>query len=88
MLTERFSRLFSRLLARWTSYQDAPREPARATELAASRIALDEVRSEIAEERAGICVPAAMATETPRVAISDADLSRLRVATVGLDSNA
>ena len=88
MLTERFSRLFSKLLARWTRYQDAPRDPARVTELAADRIALDEVRSEIALERTRLTEPVGVAAVTSRVAISDDDLSRLRVAGIGFDSNA
>ena len=88
MLTERFSRLFSKLLARWTRYQDAPRDPSRVTELAADRIALDEVRGEIALERARLAEPVGAPAVASRVAVSDSDLSRLRVAGIGFDSNA
>ena len=88
MLTERFSRLFGRLLTRWVHYQDAPRDPARVTELAAARIALDEVRSDIAGERDNIAWTDAPRTGASRVAISDSDLSRLRVAAIGVDSTA
>ncbi len=51
MLTARFEALWSRLIGVWFSYQDAPRDPAEVTQLAAARIALDEARSEIAGER-------------------------------------
>ncbi len=87
MLTERFTRLFARLLERWTDYQDAPRDPVRVTELAAARIALDDVRAEIAVERREL-VGAPRVTESPRVAVSEADLSRLRVAALGLEGSA
>ncbi|MDJ0924024.1 MAG: hypothetical protein QNJ77_05635 [Acidimicrobiia bacterium] len=88
MLTDRFSRLFGRLLSRWVKYQDAPRDPARVTELAAARIELDEVRSEIAGERELLLVHAApVRSDAPRVAVSDEGLRRLRVAGIGLDTN-
>ena len=87
MLTERFSRLFGRLLTRWAKYQDAPRDPARVTELAAARVALDEVRSDIATERAVVVSAPHVGKEPPRVAVSDDGLRRLRVAGIGLDSN-
>ncbi len=86
MLTERFSRLFGRLLDRWLEYQDAPRDPARVTELAAARVALDEVRSEIRTERLELSNQT-RATAGPRVAISDSELSRLRVAAIGLEGS-
>ncbi len=85
MLTERFSRLFSRLVVRWSQYQSAPRDPARVTDLAAARIALDEVRSEIAQERARITVVHPTYEVSSKVAVSDADLLKLRVAAIGLD---
>ena len=88
MLTERFSRLFGRLLTRWAKYQDAPRDPASVTELAAARMELDDVRSEIATERELLLVNSApVRIEPPRVAVSDEGLRRLRVAGIGLDSN-
>lgn len=87
MLTERFSRLFSGLLIRWGQYEDIPRDPARVTDLAAARSALDEVRSEIAGERAKIWNQAPVGHEGPRVAISAADLDRLRVAGIGFVGN-
>lgn len=87
MITERFSWLFGRLLARWAKYQDAPRDPARVTELAAARMELDEVRSDIATERVLIAGSPSPRVEAPRVAVSDEGLRRLRVAGIGLDSN-
>ncbi len=82
MLTERFSRLFTRLLDRWLDYQDAPRNPERVVELAAARTALDEVRTEIAAERHDL-VTSTRAAGGPGVAVSDDDLNRLRVAGIG-----
>ncbi len=87
MLTERFSKLFGRLLSRWIVYQDAPRDPSRVAELGAARISLDDVRSEIAEERRHL-VAAAPQKEGLRVAVSPAELDRLRVASIGFDVNA
>ena len=87
MLTERFSRLFGRLLNRWEDYQVAPRDPARVTELAEARMALDDVRSEIADEHREL-VSVAPVAEGPRVAVSPAELDRLRVASIGFDANA
>ena len=84
MLTERFSRLFSRLLDRWLVYQEAPRDPARVTELAAARSALDDVRSEIRTERLELA-NRARNTDGPRVAISESELSKLRVAAIGYE---
>ncbi|MCP3976777.1 MAG: hypothetical protein GY720_20015 [bacterium] len=57
MLTTRFEDLWNGLVGAWYRYQDAPRTPDKVTQLAATRIALDEVRSEIAVERAVIGVP-------------------------------
>jgi len=87
MITERFSRLFSRLLTRWVHYQDAPRDPARVTELAAARSDLDEIRTEIAIERTLISTAPRVHEDPSRVAISDADLLRLRVSAIGVDGN-
>ena len=87
MLTERFTRLFGRLLDRWVDYQEAPRDPARVTELAAARAALDEVRSEIRQENHRSS-EALRTAAGPRVAISDSDLSKLRVAAIGLEGTA
>ena len=88
MITERFSKLFGRLLSRWAQYQDAPRDPQRVTDLAAARVALDEVRNEIADERTLCAVAAAPHADAPRVAISDSDLLKLRVAAIGFDGTA
>lgn len=88
MITERFSQLFNLLLARWTRYQDAPRNPALVTDLAAARVALDEVRSDIAVERSLISVAHSAGDAGPRVAVSDSDLLKLRVSAIGIDGNA
>ncbi|MEA2002657.1 MAG: hypothetical protein U9N84_12355 [Actinomycetota bacterium] len=87
MITERFSRLFGRLLTRWAHYQDAPRNPALVTDLAAARIALDEVRADIAVERASITSQIPAHRDSSRVAVSEEDLDRLRVAGLGLVGN-
>ena len=88
MITERFTQLFSRLLGRWLQYQDAPRDPERVTERAAARVALDEVRSEIEHEHALCSVAPAPHLSAPRVAVSDSDLRKLRVAAIGFDGTA
>ena len=85
MLTERFSQLWSLLVTRWTAYQDAPRTADEVVQLAAARIALDDVRSEIRVERHKIAAETRPNTPSPRVAVSAEDLARLRVAGVGLD---
>ena len=77
MLPERFTRTFGRLLDRWVEYQDAPSDPDRVPELAAARIALDEVRSEIRAERLELRTVAA--ADGPRVSLTRDDLARLRV---------
>lgn len=87
MITDRFSRLFERLLARWADFQDVPRDPARVPELAAARVALDEIRREVATERTPVLAGIGPRVEAPRVAISESDLSRLRVAAIGLDGS-
>ncbi len=51
MLTQTFNRLFHTLVARWKTYQDAPRDPERVVELAAARVALDDARTAIAAAR-------------------------------------
>jgi len=86
MITERFSRLFSRLLTRWVRYQDAPRDPAQVAELAAARNELDEIRTEIATERSRVSSAPRVTKDFSRVAVSDADLRRLRVSAIGVDS--
>jgi len=67
--------------------EDASRDPARVTELAAARVALAEVRSEIVTERARISqsVPAHPAER--RVAVSDEDPRKLMRAGIGLDGH-
>ena len=87
MITERFSRLFGRLLTRWATYQDAPRDPVLVTDLAAARSTLDEVRSDIAIERVAISSPTPPHRDYPRVAVSEEDLDRLRVAGLGYVGN-
>ena len=87
MLTDRFSRLFGLLLKRWVDYQDAPRDPARVTELAAARVAPDQVRADITDERREL-IAVAPVNAGPRVAVSTADLNRLRVAGIGLEGSA
>jgi hypothetical protein len=86
MITDRFSRLFDRLVARWTRYQDVPRDPATVADLAVARMSLDDVRNEIARERALLVPARAPRVEAPRVAVSESDLRRLRVGAIGVDS--
>lgn len=85
MLTSRFNSLWNLLVGRWFAYQDAPRTPDDVVELASARAALDDVRSEIAEERGIIASASRPLATVSRVAVSDEDLARLRVAGVGND---
>ena len=87
MLTDRFVRLFDRLVARWHRYQDAPRDPERVVELATARAQLDDVRNKIALERVVISSQAPT-IEPPRVAVSDLGLHKLKLAGIGLDGHA
>jgi hypothetical protein len=57
------------------------------TDLAAARSTLDEVRSDIATERAAISNPTPPYRDYPRVAVSGEDLDRLRVAGLGYVGN-
>lgn len=84
MLTDRFTRLFDRLMGRWIRYQDAPRDPARIVELATARSELDAVRNEMALERTVVTSQTSI-TEAPRVAVSDLGLRKLKLAGIGLD---
>ena len=86
MLTDRFIRLFERLVARRLRYEAAPRDPARVAELASARIALDTVRDEIARERA-VIAHEGPTFEPPRVAVSDLGLYKLKLAGIGLDGH-
>ena len=86
MLTDRFSRLFGRLVTRWIRYQDAPRDPNRVTELAAARMALDDARKDIADERT-IITNETPIVEPRRVAVSDLGLHKLKLAGIGLDGH-
>lgn len=85
MLTERFNTLWRRLIERWLTYQQTPRSPELVTELAAARIALDEARTDIAGERGRIEMSHRSVVEPPRVAVSEGDLGKLRVAGIGVD---
>ncbi len=54
MLSERFERLFRRLVVAFLRYDDAPRTPTSVIGLAAARADLDAVRREIATERESV----------------------------------
>ncbi len=84
MITERFSRLFSRLLNRWADYEAAGRDPAHVPDLASARVALDEARSEIATERATMISTGPRAKTVSKVAVSEGDLLKLKVSSLGL----
>jgi len=46
-----FERLFKKLIRRWETYQDAPRDPDLVTSLATARADLDDTRREITDVR-------------------------------------
>jgi hypothetical protein len=85
MLTERFNRLWTRLVTLWFAYEDVPRTPDDVVDLAAARVALDGIRSEIAVERSRLSATARPTNTLPRVAVSEETLARLRVAGAGMD---
>ncbi len=77
MISERFNRLFDRLVVAFTHHQDVPRRPGNVPELGAARWDLELARAAIARERER------MAGQTrPRIprqtAASDGDIARLR----------
>lgn len=84
MITERFSRLFSSLLNRRADYEDAGRDPACVADLASARVSLDQARSEIAVERAAIMSTGAQPKAVSKVAVSEGDLLKLKVSSLGL----
>ena len=86
MLTDRFERLFRRLVGVFRQYHDADRSPAHVAKLAAARWDLELAREAIAEERERITVRVAFRSGRARkVALSDDELAlaRLRVSGIG-----
>ena len=82
MITDRFERLFRRLVGVFKHYHDVPRSPANVAGLAAARWDLELAREAIAEERGRITV--GVRSVMPRkVALSDDELARLRVSGIG-----
>ena len=78
VLTEKFDRLFSRLVASFKRYQEVPRSPDTVTAIGSARIALDLARGDIAVERRRI-IGDRDARGVPRqTAVSEDDLARLR----------
>jgi hypothetical protein len=86
MVSDRFERLFGRLVSAFKHHQDVPRSTATIRELGAARWALDEARDEIADERERM-VPRPVNRGTLRkVNVSENDLARLHVFGVGSGS--
>lgn len=79
MLTQRFERLFQRLLVTFLAYDEAPRVVDRLPELAAARTDLDRARSQIADERRAIHERTKRDRLVRKTAISDEDMAVLRV---------
>ena len=82
LFPEGFAGLFARLLARRRDYDNASRHPSRVAELHAARVALEDVRAQLAAQRRSSTVPAPGA-QRPRVASGSADLNTLRVVGLG-----
>jgi hypothetical protein len=83
MLTRRFNRLFSRLVTSFERHQDAPRTPDNVVALSSARRDLDLARDAIAIERQRITSACDRRSVTPRTAVSNDDLARLRVLGTG-----
>ncbi len=73
MLHPAFNGLFDRLVARWRTYQDAPRRPERVTELAKARADLDDARATIGRARAHLYPDFEQAAPVGRRIAVDAD---------------
>ena len=85
MLGAGFNQLFQALVARWTAWRAAPRDPERVAELARARFALEDARSAIAAEREALIAPAR--GDGARTAVSAEDRARLRVFGTGYQQN-
>jgi hypothetical protein len=74
-----FEHLFRKLVHRWGTYQDAPRDPELVTRLATARADLDDTRREIADVRERL-YPERHLAETPQagVAVDPGTYRRLR----------
>ena len=79
MLTPRFNRLFSQLVAAFKRYQDVPRPLQSVVELASARRDLDLARNAIALERYIVMSDDGHREPARRTAVSQDDLARLRV---------
>jgi hypothetical protein len=85
MISEKFDRLFTRLVDVFKRYHEAPRSPAQVAELGAARWDLELARKAIAEERQRVIAYYEPLPPIPRqVAMSDDELARLRVAGLGV----
>ena len=86
VLTQRFDRLFFRLVTSFKRYQQVPRSPGDVAAIGSARIDLDSVRNAIANER-GYAIGDRGPRDAPRqTAVSDDDLARLRAFGTGFVS--
>ena len=86
MLTEKFDRLFSRLVTSFKRYQDVPRSPDTVAAIGSARIDLDLARGAIAIERRGIVGRRNVRSAPRQTAVSEDDLARLRAFGTGFVS--
>lgn len=85
MVGARFNQLFRVLVARWTTWHAASREPERVPELAQARFDLEDARSAIAAERAVLISRAPR--DGARTSVSPEDRARLQVLATGYQQN-
>ncbi|NOX23470.1 MAG: hypothetical protein GXP36_10310 [Actinobacteria bacterium] len=86
MVSERFERLFGRLVVAFKQHQDVPRTTANVVELGAARWVLEAARTEIAAERVRMAPHPLHRRNVRKVNVSENDLARLQVFGVGSGS--
>ena len=86
MLTEKFDRLFLRLVASFKRYQEVHRSPDTVVAIGSARTALDLARADIAVERKRIIGDRSVLGVSRQTAVSEDDLARLRVFGTGFVS--
>jgi hypothetical protein len=82
-----FERLFSKLVRRWKTYQDAPRHPDLVATLAAARANLDDTRQEISDFREQF-YPEQHPTRPPRPGVAVDPDTYLRIRISGFQDSA
>lgn len=86
MVSNRFDRLFRRLVAAFRHHQDVPRTIANIADLGSARWELEAARNAIADERERMAPRPLNRGPLRKVNMSEGDLARLQVFGVGSGS--